>query len=310
MADNRPLVSIGMPVYNGERYIRQALDTLVAQTFTDFELIISDNASIDSTSEICLEYAARDKRIRYYRNETNLGAAWNSNRVFKLSSGEYFMCAAHDDYYDRRYLGACLKAFGTSDAIVLAGTMCKSIAPETGKLLLIDHGVSTIGLKPRERFKHYKLMLHCGKKNVGSIFCGVYKRDALRKVMPLKNMIATDHVLLAELSLQGEFITIQEKLMTKRYGGISASHKNVAHALPVTNPMLIRCPYFVREVLMQKVIFQTDKLALPEKVTLSYWSLNNYIKVHFIPALYRRLRTMVRCSATIRARELWRSIVR
>ncbi len=310
MMTRNPKVSIGLPVYNGERHIRQALDSLLAQDYGDFELIISDNASTDETQQICLEYAARDERIRYYRNERNMGADWNFNRVFELSASEYFMWAAHDDYYDRRHLGACLKAFGTSDAIVLAGTMCESIAPETGELLLIDHGVSTIGLKARERFKHYKLMLHCGKKNVGSIFCGVYKHDALRKVMPLKNVIATDHVLLAELSFQGEFVTIQEKLMTKRYGGISKSHKNVAHALPITNPVLIRCPYFVREVLLQIIIFSTNKLTLREKITLACWSFSNYVKVHFIPVLYRRLRTIVKCQATIRARELWRSVIR
>ncbi|MEM4134638.1 MAG: glycosyltransferase, partial [Candidatus Micrarchaeia archaeon] len=79
-----PLVSIGMPVYNGERFIRQALDSLLAQDYENFELIISDNASEDKTPEICLEYAARDKRIRYYRNEKNMGAAWNFKRVFDL----------------------------------------------------------------------------------------------------------------------------------------------------------------------------------------------------------------------------------
>jgi glycosyltransferase involved in cell wall biosynthesis len=305
-----PLVSIGLPVYNGERHIRQAIDSLLAQTYGDFELIISDNASTDETQQICLEYAARDERIRYYRNERDMGGVWNFNRVFELSAGEYFMWAAHDDYYDRRYLGACLKAFGISDAIVLAGTMCESIVPETGELILIDHGVSTIGLKPRERFKHYKLMLHCGKKNVGSIFCGVYKRDALRKVMPLKKVIATDHVLLAELSLQGEFVTIQEKLMAKRYGGTSKSFESIARGECITNPVLIKYSYLVREVLLQRIIFSTDKLTLREKITLACWSFSNYVKVHFIPPLHRRLRTMVRCSATIRARELWRSVVR
>lgn len=305
-----PLISIGLPVYNGERHIRQALDSLLAQNYGDFELIISDNASTDETQQICLEYAARDERIRYYRNERDMGGTWNFNRVFELSAGEYFMWAAHDDYYDRRYLGACLKAFGISDAIVLAGTMCESIAPETGELILIDHGLSTIGLKPRERFKHYKSMLHCGKKNVGGIFYGVYKRDALRKVMPLKKVIATDHILLAELSFQGEFVTVQEKLMTKRYGGTSKSFESIAHSECITNPVLIKHSYLVREVLLQRIIFSTDKLTLWEKITLACWSFSNYVKVHFIPALRRRLRTMARSSATIHARELWRSVVR
>ncbi len=110
MASEKPLVSIGLSVYNGERFISHALDSLLSQEFEDFELIISDNASTDRTGQICLEYAARDKRIRYYRNEYNRGAVWNFNSVFKLSCGEYFMWASHDDYFDRRYLSSCLDA--------------------------------------------------------------------------------------------------------------------------------------------------------------------------------------------------------
>ena len=81
---NKPRVSIGLPVCNGENYLKQALDSIMAQTYTDFELIISDNASTDRTAQICKEYANRDPRIRYYRNEKNLGAARNFNYVFEL----------------------------------------------------------------------------------------------------------------------------------------------------------------------------------------------------------------------------------
>lgn len=92
-----PKVSIGMPVYNGEKFIRKALDSLLAQTFIDFELIISDNASTDGTPDICAEYANRDKRIRYIRQKQNYGAIWNWNYVLRQATGEYFMWAAHDD---------------------------------------------------------------------------------------------------------------------------------------------------------------------------------------------------------------------
>ena len=91
-----PLVSIGMPVFNGEDYVEAALDSILTQTFTNFELIISDNASTDRTEEICNDFADSDDRIRYYRQEKNLGAAANFNRVFELSSGKYFKWAAHD----------------------------------------------------------------------------------------------------------------------------------------------------------------------------------------------------------------------
>jgi glycosyltransferase involved in cell wall biosynthesis len=94
---NLPKVSIGMPVYNGQLYIRKALDSLLAQTFTDFELIISDNASTDGTLEICIEYAKKDCRIRLYRQKKNTGALFNFNFVLDRAISEYFMWAAADD---------------------------------------------------------------------------------------------------------------------------------------------------------------------------------------------------------------------
>ncbi len=97
MTSTNPRVSIGLPVYNGQQYLAAAIDSLLAQTFTDFELIISDNASTDRTQEICESYAARDPRIRYYREHTNRGIAWNFTRTFELARGEYFRWHAHDD---------------------------------------------------------------------------------------------------------------------------------------------------------------------------------------------------------------------
>ncbi|MEO1673070.1 MAG: glycosyltransferase, partial [Cyanobacteria bacterium J06631_2] len=87
MNKNNPLVSIGMPVYNGANFIREALDSILSQTFDNFELVICDNASIDETEKICREYASKDSRIHYHRSQQNLGATWNFNRVFELASG-------------------------------------------------------------------------------------------------------------------------------------------------------------------------------------------------------------------------------
>ena len=101
---DRPRVSIGLPVYNGENFLEFALDSILGQTFQDFELIISDNASTDATESICRRYAAKDSRIRYYRNPNNQGAAQNYNRVFALARGEYFKWAAHDDVCKPNYL--------------------------------------------------------------------------------------------------------------------------------------------------------------------------------------------------------------
>lgn len=100
----KPAVSIGMPVYNGAQYIREALDSLLAQTFSDFELIISDNASSDATKAICEEYARRDSRIRYVRQSENKGAAANFRFVLDRAKADLFMWAAYDDLWAPNYL--------------------------------------------------------------------------------------------------------------------------------------------------------------------------------------------------------------
>ena len=103
-------LSIGLPIYNGEEFLKEAIESLINQTFEDFEIVISDNASTDQTQQICRYYADLDPRIRYYRCKQNLGAAWNYNRVFELSYGEYFKWAAHDDFCGPAFFERCVDA--------------------------------------------------------------------------------------------------------------------------------------------------------------------------------------------------------
>src|SRR5262245_52473779 len=97
---NSPTVSIGLAVYNGGQYLAQAIESILGQSYADFELIISDNASTDETETICRSYVARDERIRYSRNATNIGGARNENLTTTLARGRYFRWAAHDDYLE------------------------------------------------------------------------------------------------------------------------------------------------------------------------------------------------------------------
>src|ERR1700755_2990081 len=106
----KPTLSVGLPVYNGERYLARAIDSLLNQDFEDFELIISDNGSSDRTEAICREAAARDPRVCYFRSEQNRGATWNFRRVFELSQGEFFKYAAYDDECYPTMLRRCMEA--------------------------------------------------------------------------------------------------------------------------------------------------------------------------------------------------------
>jgi len=107
---DRPRLSIGLPVYNGEEYLAESFDALLGQTYEDFELVVSDNASTDGTEAICRKYAAQDSRIRYLRLPRNIGATPNHNHVFAESRGELFKWASHDDLYGRDLLRLCVEA--------------------------------------------------------------------------------------------------------------------------------------------------------------------------------------------------------
>jgi GT2 family glycosyltransferase len=117
-----PRVSIGMPLYNAERYLAGTLESILGQTFCDLEVVISDNGSTDRTEQICRQYASRDNRIRYYRNEVNRGAAWNYNHVFELARGEYFKWASYDDLLAPKFLEHCVASLDQDPSAALAFT--------------------------------------------------------------------------------------------------------------------------------------------------------------------------------------------
>jgi glycosyltransferase involved in cell wall biosynthesis len=272
----KPQVSIGLPVYNGESHLRQALGSLLAQKWSDFELIISDNGSTDTTMQICREYAAQDQRIKYHRYEINHGMVWNFNNVFKLASADYFMWAAHDDYWDPLYLQTCMEALNQSNTIILAGTACDSVDAGTSQIILTDCGMTTVGLKPADRFRYNKQVLHSGK-SIGILFYGLYRRKFLAEAMPLENIMTPDHTLLAKMSLLGEFFTSENRFMKKKWGGASVSLEKLARGLCITNPLTIHSLYLIREVVLQRIIFISDRLTFLDKIRLSCWSLGNYL---------------------------------
>jgi len=210
--NNKPRVSIGLPVYNGENYLKDAINSILAQTFTDFELIISDNASTDKTSEICKAYAEKDTRIHYYRAEKNLGAAWNFNRVFELSAGEYFKWVAHDDLVAPDYLSKCIEVLDNDDSIILCNSKVEFIN-EYGDVIAayIMKQNDVNSRKPQDRFGYLIYFNH---------FCfdvfGLIRSDALRKTRLIKSYPGSDRALLAELSLIGRFYETPQFLFLHR----------------------------------------------------------------------------------------------
>ncbi len=274
-----PRVSIGMPVYNGERHVSEALDSLLAQSFEDFELVISDNASTDRTAEICQERAARDGRIRYVRNRENIGPVANFNQVLSLARGEYFMWAAHDDRWHRTYIESCLAGYALDPSLVLVSSVAQLVDPATGRRIGIDPGISTVGLRPAERFRRYKLTLDTWT-HYSTIYYGLYRRSVLLRATPVRNIIAGDQVVLARLCFLGSFHTVPETLFVKRFRGASVGFEFAAAAMGITSPAAIAFTILWRELAFQRMIRDAEGLSAFERLRLGAWSWLIYLQRH------------------------------
>jgi len=216
-------VSIGVPVYNGERYLSAALDSLLTQTYEDFELIICDNASTDRTGEIARSYAAKDQRVRYARNEKNLGASRNYGRTFALSSGEYFRWAPADDLSGPEFLARCVEVLDREPRAVLAYPKTSFIDEHGRCYAEYDDGLHLQSPRPSERFR--LLLQRLGYVNA---LYGLMRADVVRRTRPLGTYPGWDVVFLADLSLYGTFWEIPEVLFYRRFHpGASSSMDRV-----------------------------------------------------------------------------------
>ncbi len=209
---HKPTVSIGLPVYNGEDFLENSVDSLLAQTYTDFELIICDNASTDRTSEIGRKYTAKDKRVRYYRNQTNLGAPRNYNKTVKLSRGKYFKWAAADDVHTPEYLKKCVEVLDNDPTVVLCHSKSSRI-DETGQLTgVYENKMRMDSPKIQERFGDLISIM----TNICWPIFGLMRKEILEKTPLHGDYRGADANLLVELSLYGRLYEIPEYLFLRR----------------------------------------------------------------------------------------------
>jgi glycosyltransferase involved in cell wall biosynthesis len=211
-ASGRPALTIGMPVYNGERFLREAIDSILAQTFEDFVLVVSDNASTDRTLEIVKEYAVADPRVVLLREETNQGAAWNFNRVFAECRTPFFKWASSDDVLAPTCVERCLAALADAPSVVLSFPRTAWIDDE-GK----HHGVTVDAITTPEDAPAYKRLSRVvGNIVYGNVPYAVIRSDAMRRTRLHGNYPSADIVLIGELALVGAFREVPEVLFYRR----------------------------------------------------------------------------------------------
>jgi glycosyltransferase involved in cell wall biosynthesis len=209
--DKIPKVSIGLPVFNGGQYLEQSIQSILTQSFDDFELIICDNASSDTTAEICRSYQSKDRRIRYHRNDTNLGGANNANLTFHLSRGKYFRWAAHDDICAPQLLEKCVEVLDHDASVVLSHGQTLKIN-DVGEI--IGKTSSRLG---ESNSPHQRFLEIADRAHHCDMIYGLYRSDILRSSCLHKNYTDSDRTLLCELGLHGKFLQVQEPLYYKRY---------------------------------------------------------------------------------------------
>ncbi len=205
-----PRLSIGLPVYNGENYLAESLDSLLSQSYQDLELIISDNGSTDTTPDICRRYASQDPRIRYYRQERNIGSAPNHNFVIMKATGELFKSASHDDLYAPDLLERCVDALDRFPDVVLAHSRSAIIDSSGTVCELVDYPVATNARRAPDRFRS---MLFDGWPDDEG---GVVRLSVLRRTPLHGSCHFADRIFTMELGLHGPFYILPDPLYFRR----------------------------------------------------------------------------------------------
>jgi glycosyltransferase involved in cell wall biosynthesis len=226
-----PKVSIGLPVYNGERYLSEALDSLLSQTFADFELIICDNASLDRTEHICRSYAEKDSRIRYMRNPANIGGNRNYALAFSLARGTYFRWAACDDLCAPTLLERCVEVLDRNPEVVLAYAKTRLIGDRGQVLSDFEDDLHLQASDASDRFQQVNRKLRL----CNAVF-GLIRTSTLKKTRLLRNFVGADSPFLAELSLHGKFWEVPERLFMRRIHPAAFGSSSMPEALQWCHP--------------------------------------------------------------------------
>ena len=217
-ADDSPLVSVGLPVFNGGQFLQESIDSLLGQSFEDFELLISDNASTDSTGDICTAAAVRDPRVRYWRQQRNIGAVGNWNFVVHAARGQFFKWASGNDYCAPTMVERCVRILQNQPAVVVCYGSTALVDEAGGFLGEYPHDINLLDDRPSVRFERV-----CRELRLNNAQSGLIRLDVLRRTGIERSFPGGDIGLMAELALYGQFLRLPEVLLYRRMGKASAS---------------------------------------------------------------------------------------
>ena len=210
-----PRLSIGLPVYNGARFVRATIDSILAQTFADFELIVCDNASTDATPQICAEYAARDPRVRVHRNDTNIGPSDNYNKALELARGELFKWQAADDTLAPTMFEKCIAALDADPSLAGVYPRSKRIDEHGEVFGEYPTELDLCHPSPAKRLRTFIFVNH--RVHHAAELWSVFRVSALKHFAPLKGKYpSADRVMLSRILMAGSLKRVEEYLFFDR----------------------------------------------------------------------------------------------
>ena len=267
MLGGDPKVTIGIPVYNGEAFLAQAIESILAQTLGDFRLIVSDNASTDSTRAICADFERLDRRFRYFRKDRNIGASENYNQLFRASSGQYFKWAADDDLLEPDFLKRCVQTLDADPSAVLACPETTFVDAADMPIEVEDKGSDLSMESAADRMAFVVQWGHW----CNAMFA-LMRRDALAKTRLIGHYPGGDYRLLGELALLGKFQVVPERLFRRRLHDNSSSQNThrewqLAFYTP-DRPRRLCVPTVWRQMDHLRAVFGAE-LRLGEKLQLT-----------------------------------------
>jgi glycosyltransferase involved in cell wall biosynthesis len=218
-----PQISIAIAAYNRAHLIERTLDSLLRQTVQDFEILISDDASSDSSREVCERYAAADPRVRYFRNDERLGLGGNCSRVLSMTHGEFVILAGDDDIYETDFLERLLAEMRRFPSLSLAA--CRVDLIDQNDVVVREMSHQHFAAEPLpSRLRNANRMLWYG---YGNLMTGMYRRESMMRTLLYRPILADewdeiDLLFLFEMALQGGVVSIPDILLHKRVGGISS----------------------------------------------------------------------------------------
>ncbi len=260
MPQTRPVISIGMPVYNGEAHLAAALDSLLAQSYRFFEIIISDNYSTDSTPQVIADYAGRDARIRAVRQTENIGGLPNFRFVLEAARGEYFMWAAYDDWHDPNYLAALHDALAADAELLMA-------AP---RIVRVRTNGSIAGITEMPQLRHLariRRVIAMLSASAGGMFYGLYRREAIRAAFyraerDFPYVWAADHLTMLPFIINDRVTGVPHTNFYNRETGLSNGRYRPRTVRQTWSLLTAFLRFYSREVMQSRLVWWEKAICL------------------------------------------------